>query len=264
MSTESLNQTENKLEFKSEIEKDLFEIIEDRDYRLMQQDLIIMVLALEGLKPVSEISISMDGIEGIENKINHLREVLTREGLFLHETEAETDDWGRVYHIHMSRDFEILREHMEYMDLHEDSSSDEELIEFYKKIGSDLGFPETAAEGFANNRRLEMEDLPQEVAKSDTGVFFREMSLFVLSKDFWRDELEFVAEKWIPVFKEKYPVVYKSIMIHGYINDIPEENIQNAYEWDEDKKKRCVTKLLMIPIEDLSQERVLHEIQSFQ
>lgn len=185
------------------IDPEILERIGDLDF-LTHGDVINIVLMYHERKPASIVELPY--------------------GISEDEAKADADEWQRS-----SREVEeiLAALSLPFVPFHDDEFPDyppshyyvckdqehlDRLLEFRKKydpegIGLALGYPKTATEADAKGTRLPVEQVPDELRKSDE---FKLLN-FRLSADHWQEEMEQVRQN-AQFIQKHYPSFYQKIV----------------------------------------------------
>lgn len=167
-----------------------------------------ILLVYIGKKPATEVTIPrVPSTLSLKEKLtydNFLFDALKRGGLYVGTPFKRSVKEESTYFI--SRDKDLLTRGNIY-NVRKNISD--------KEIGWILGYPLSAVDAYCdvegnesgNARVIQVEDLPNDVAREDSMAFLD----FALSKDNWKKELETVKE-WANAVKQASPVIYRAIV----------------------------------------------------
>ena len=255
---------ESRVESTNEKQEEILKLLIEKGF-LHSQSAANMILALEGKKPVSEFDILIKHSVEDNNKLFEFQNTLKKMGLYFtqRKTELFEDEEADRYLFDVSNDQNLLKEYNDYhasiTDEFLPDVSNLENAPYYEKTAYYYGYPISAVKGFVEENRMEYKDLSEEVLHSEIGRFALETGIFILSKDHWKEELVFI-QNWADVIKQKYPKIFKFILLGSYANEM-QETVAGIQDWDENKKKRLLHKLIDINLDEINVERIKEEIE---
>ena len=173
----------------------------------------MIILTWKGLKPVSELNFEKYDPENDPERLKKITEtekLLTDLGLFSHRIQKELhgtrfDKEGNGTPMIFYEDNYRISKNKEYLQYFVDHFGKEEDHETTKKLGTILGYPESAIEAWNSpNRSLTILDKKNELYSRDEMAF----SKFRLSKQNWAKEFETI-QKWAQEIKRLDPKLYE-------------------------------------------------------
>jgi hypothetical protein len=181
------------------------------------EDKVNILLTFVGIKPVSEIKWltiqerekDPQYKEQNEKEIEILKDIFTNLSLTMEYKNYPLDKDFTRHSFNISNNAYTLDRYKDLEKIADKAPSDDQSHQ--REYAIAFGYPQTAMEGFINDKLMPIEDLPLEVKATEEGKFMAVLEPFRLSKSHWQEELS-TMKVWADTIKNLAPDLYKDIL----------------------------------------------------